>query len=391
MSSEPRAEQPRLDLAHTYISHAVEMTRVVEPPSRATVAEAIAETERAVALVEPIARARPRDAKIQREFASLLRTLGTTLSFEGGRVREGEAQMRRSIAIIDGLTGEEDSDFNELDSQARNYSNLAVSLLVTRPEQAEAASSRAAALWEKIAGAFPNASRLQNNLAYGLLNLGQMRNAVGRRSDAIERSATIYISLMGSTQDGTWYAQGYARNRVWHGWILWQAGRPAEALEAFEQAPPIYQRLGLRDSIANINVNATAALRALGRAAEARLRCDVAIAINKAFLKGQPDSPSRATLAEALLRSGKFRSDAGDLAGAAVDWRRAVALFDAIDVPRRILHPRRLLPRSAGRSRRAAGLRRRRFGRRLGRGRPGDRPAPPGRLARFPEPRRVAD
>ena len=49
--------------------------------------------------------------------------------------------MRRSIAIIDGLTGEEDSDFNELDSQARNYSNLAVSLLVTRPEQAEAASS----------------------------------------------------------------------------------------------------------------------------------------------------------------------------------------------------------------------------------------------------------
>ena len=102
---------------------------------------------------------------------------------------------------------------------------------------------------------------MQNNLAYGLLNLGQMRNAVGRRSDAIERSATIYISLMGSTQDGTWYAQGYARNRVWHGWILWQAGRPAEALEAFEQAPPIYQRLGLRDSIANINVNATAALR----------------------------------------------------------------------------------------------------------------------------------
>ena len=83
VSSEPRAEQPRLDLAHTYISHAVEMTRVVEPPSRATVAEAIAETDAPWRWSSRL-RARPRDAKIQPEFASLLRTLGTTLKFQKG-------------------------------------------------------------------------------------------------------------------------------------------------------------------------------------------------------------------------------------------------------------------------------------------------------------------
>ena len=120
------------------------------------------------------------------------------------------------------------------------------------------------------------------------------------------------------------------------GWNLWTAGRAAEALATFERERAIWSKLAAatpadpsdRDRLANCEANAAAALVTLGRPSEARACCDRAIAIREDQVR---DNPANETyhqgLAEGLLRSGGVRAAAGDLAGAAADWRRADGLY----------------------------------------------------------------
>ena len=119
---------------------------------------------------------------------------------------------------------------------------------------------------------------------------------------------------------------------------LWTQGRPAEAAAVFERERAIRQRMAAGggaggadpDALANCETNAAAALVALGRPAEARAACDRAIAFREGRFKEHPADASFAQgLAESLLRSGHARAAAGDLAGAAADWRRAAALYAA--------------------------------------------------------------
>ncbi len=120
------------------------------------------------------------------------------------------------------------------------------------------------------------------------------------------------------------------------GWSHWLAGRPAEALAAFDRERAIWSRLAAatpadpsdRDRLANCDANAAAALLAMGRLAEARACCDRAIALREDLVRVDPASDTQVLgLAESLLRSGTVRAAGGDPAGAAADWRRAEGLF----------------------------------------------------------------
>jgi hypothetical protein len=122
------------------------------------------------------------------------------------------------------------------------------------------------------------------------------------------------------------------------GWDLWKLGRPAAAASAFAQERPVRERLAAageatgadRNALAKCETNAAAALVAAGRPAEARACCDRAIAIRERLVKEAPANADFAReLAESLLRSGHARAAAGDLTGAATDWRRAAALYAA--------------------------------------------------------------
>ena len=114
-----------------------------------------------------------------------------------------------------------------------------------------------------------------------------------------------------------------------------------------------------RNALAKCETNAAAALVTLGRTTEARAACDRAIAIREGLLKELPaDATVAQGLAESLLRSGHARAAAGDLAGAAADWRRAAALYAAHPPVGESAIVRGLLPRRPGGACRQAGRRR---------------------------------
>ena len=78
-------------------------------------------------------------------------------------------------------------------------------------------------------------------------------------------------------------------------------------------------------------MNKAAALLVLGRPAEARISCDRSIVIREALFKASPaDVDTRTGLAASLLRSGQVKRATGDFAGAAADWRRAIALYEGL-------------------------------------------------------------
>jgi tetratricopeptide (TPR) repeat protein len=86
-----------------------------------------------------------------------------------------------------------------------------------------------------------------------------------------------------------------------------------------------------RDAVANCQINTANFLRRVEKPAEARAACERALALLEPLVKANPENivyPGR--LGEGYLRSGELLNNAGDLAGAASAWRRAVVLFDRV-------------------------------------------------------------
>src|SRR5262249_4445807 len=246
---------------------------------------------------------------------------------------------------------------------------------------------RAVAIWRAAFDRNPAVSNLANNVAYGLNGLAYYLIRAGRPAEALDVLAQarpiaeqlvaadlgsqIYSNKLGRTDFCTGWAlarMGLEREaEEWFekattigqkladenparigiqreqanalrdiGWNLWSVGRPAGAASAFERERAIRQRMAAaggetatdRNGRANGETNAPAALLAPGPPTEARACCDRAIAIREDLVKAHPaDAGFAQGLAESLMRSGHARAAAGDLAGAAADWRRAAALY----------------------------------------------------------------
>ena len=121
------------------------------------------------------------------------------------------------------------------------------------------------------------------------------------------------------------------------GWILHGSGKMSEALQHYEAAKSLFQELmnkfpsekvpRTRSELANTLVNIAEVQRRQGRLAEARANCDAAIAMREAVIKDFPEVLSyRVGMGECLMRLGQVKLGTGDIAGAASDWRRAIAL-----------------------------------------------------------------
>ena len=83
--------------------------------------------------------------------------------------------------------------------------------------------------------------------------------------------------------------------------------------------------------MASCHENLSVVLRRLGRPTEARDGCDQAIAIREVLVQEVPKVPMyRSDLARSYRRRGLARGDLDDLAGAAADARRAIALWEGL-------------------------------------------------------------
>ena len=132
---------------------------------------------------------------------------------------------------------------------------------------------------------------------------------------------------------------GSTYNRI--GWLLFARGRMTEALEQYEAARGVFQKLidrfpphllhRTRSELSNILINIVEIERRQGRLDKARASCDRAIAMREAVIKEFPEVLGyRIRMGECLLRSGQVRLDAGDIPGAIADWRRAVAFDEGL-------------------------------------------------------------
>jgi tetratricopeptide (TPR) repeat protein len=121
--------------------------------------------------------------------------------------------------------------------------------------------------------------------------------------------------------------------------LLSQTGKPAEAEAEYRRALEICAKLAAdnpkvphhRKVVASCHEDLSVVLRRLGRPAEARDGCDQAIAIREVLVQEVPKVRMyRSDLAWSYRRRGLARGDVDDLAGAAADARRAIALWEGL-------------------------------------------------------------
>ena len=123
------------------------------------------------------------------------------------------------------------------------------------------------------------------------------------------------------------------------GQILVQFGRPHDAIAYLDRGEEAWIKIceaqpgvpDYRHDLANWQINTGTVLLRIGRPAEARVRYQRAVAQCELLLSVMPAAQaSRLALAKALLRLGHAETD---VAGAAADWKRAVALLEAVSAP----------------------------------------------------------
>jgi eukaryotic-like serine/threonine-protein kinase len=89
-----------------------------------------------------------------------------------------------------------------------------------------------------------------------------------------------------------------------------------------------------RDELANCQINSADLLRRSGRLDEALAACERSLAVREPLVRAHPEFPVyRARLGETYLRLGQVRCEMKNLAGAAADWKRACAHYDANKSP----------------------------------------------------------
>ena len=191
---------------------------------------------------------------------------------------------------------------------------------------------------------FPAISNYQMLLARSLAECGGSSKELGRTDEAIayfQQAQAAWQKVV--DDDPAQYASSVdlasCHDRL--GWTLFGSGRKEQALEQFEAARAILQRLldkyprnvlrRGRDTLANVLINMAEAQRSLGRLVEARANCDQAIAIRELVIKEFPQVlQNRIRMGECRLRSGQLRVAAGDIPGAVADWRAAMSSYEVL-------------------------------------------------------------
>jgi serine/threonine-protein kinase len=349
--------------------------------------EGLEAARHALAIMQELVRRNPSVTLYQEELSSCHFVIAYTLS-DMGRTAESIAEYERSVTLDQRLADAQPEVFRFQNSLAKLHNNIASGLwTLNKRVESLAAQRRAVAIWQKAADLNPAVTFLQNNVAYGLDRLANRLIVAGLPTEALEALAKSRPILQKLTDDDPTtisHPSNLAENYLYtgdalakmgmlreaqnayakaveflekpvtehpsnkalqpflvesqlnFGWRLWRAGQAAEAAAIFGRERVIRQRLvdedptksDSRDRLGNCETNLAAALTATGRLTEARTCCDRAIAIREDLVKGHPANAAFAqSLAESWLRSGSVTAAAGDLAGAAADWRRAAALY----------------------------------------------------------------
>jgi tetratricopeptide (TPR) repeat protein len=304
--------------------------------------EAVAELRTALAIYQKLVDSNPGVTEFHVGVANMHNNLSQQLG-KAGKDSEAEDERLAAMAIWQKLVKD-----NPAVTQFRE--TLAIchhghgSQLANAGKAAEAEAEYRAALEiaQELANSNPTdtdihreLSDIQSDLGLLLANAGKVAEAevYYRMALAVEQKLADDNPTVSEFQSGI----SSVHNNV--GILLLAVGKPLEAEVEYRMAAKILQKLAndypaipeYPTNLANVEVGLAGINLALGRVALARAAADDAVQRVEAVLKDDPKSVWKlGVLGEALLRRGQAHLAGGDRAGAAADWRRTLATYEAM-------------------------------------------------------------
>jgi serine/threonine protein kinase/tetratricopeptide (TPR) repeat protein len=303
-------------------------------------AQAEPEFRTALAIQQKLADENPAVTAIQNFLANIHLHLGDVLRLTG-KLSEAEPEFHKAMAIYQQL-------IDQYPAITTSHRNLALCrihfgffLIETgRLRAAEAEQRMAMAILQKLAQENPADTDFRGLLATTHRALGRLLAFGGElvKAEAECRTAlAIDQKLAGDDPKKNFFRSLVAESHVSLGSVLLVAGKPKEAEAECRMSLAAFQALAdespgdaiVRDGVASSLIYLGDAVRSLGRPAEAKDEYERSIALIEPAVHQNPGGVwHRYMLACAIRRRGLSRLGFGDLAGAAADARRALAIYD---------------------------------------------------------------
>ncbi len=217
-----------------------------------------------------------------------------------------------------------------------------IGLLMLREGQMSEAETNirvALGIRERLSQENPTDSEFRRRMAESHFNLAMVTRDSNERNAELRKALAATQRLVDDNPAVTILNSHLANIHGVIGYGLLQTGRADEALDSFGQEEALLKSLVTahpsspdhRSCMANCQNNISTVFIRTGRTAEARSRCERALALGEVLVRDNPNVPNyHRNLAESLLRFGQVRRLEGDLVGATADWRRAIAMYDAL-------------------------------------------------------------
>ncbi len=244
----------------------------------------------------------------RRDLAITIRRGGMTLS-NMGKKSAAELEFRKALAIQQNLADDNPAVTDFWSELATSHDQLGW-LVWTNGRQSEAESEyrKALAIQQKLVDDNPAVTEFRSNKAEIHLSFGNLLNALGRFVDA-EAEFRKELALRQKLADDN---------------------------------PSVPDH---RSYIANCLENLIDLLDRTGKTKEALQCADRAVALREQLVKEHPDSLAyRLSRAETYSWRGLALLRSGNIAGAAADWRRGIALYEGLDS---IMEPEKCFYRAA--------------------------------------------
>jgi serine/threonine protein kinase/tetratricopeptide (TPR) repeat protein len=208
--------------------------------------EALQMGRRALAIMRGLIAENPSDNVYLEELGLCQWNLGYIL-MNMSRRGEAVAASEEAAASYQRLSEAQPEAYRFQDSVASLQSNISISLRhMGRLDEAIASQRRAVMIWRGAAGRSPAVRGLANNLAFGLNNLGESLIETGRSTEALEALAESrpILRRLADADSGSYVRAGnLADNYLFTGKALVRLGLWREAEEVFEKAVSIWQKL----------------------------------------------------------------------------------------------------------------------------------------------------
>jgi tetratricopeptide (TPR) repeat protein/tRNA A-37 threonylcarbamoyl transferase component Bud32 len=268
------------------------------------------------------------------------------LRMETGKPAEALQEFQLALAIQQKLADAHLAVVGFQTELALSQSNIGMVLLrLGKPEEALTAWRKALAINQKLVHDHPTSGEHKSALAWTHNSIADLLSQMGKLTEALQAHEKV-LAIRQKLADGypavADFQNDVAASYTSIGYLLSQMGNPAKALEAHQKALPIRQKLAdanptvikFQRSLAQSHNLLGRLLAGEQRFADAFTALDAGLAIRQKLVNADPKNTEYPTdLGYSHAYRGWARVRAGQSARAAVDLRRAVALWGGAKAP----------------------------------------------------------